>query len=199
MGRTRLLPCLALLLAACTSEHVYRCSLAPDPAADRVLALARPESTAAALRVEPFDDPGLSPADVEFLVFASQHGLAEVVSSTVALDREVRGFERDFARAMIETHLPLTQDLVALAERKGFRPPRQLTPDRQRRIDELARLRGEPLRRAYHEMQVFEHDEALRVYGIAVEQVEDPELRELARATLPILRAHRDRLLPRAP
>lgn len=146
------------------------------------------------LRLAVADDP--KPDDQEmltdamFVKLASEAALAEVEFSKVALERASAADVEKFANQMIEDHTTLGNELVAIAQRKNLPGAKELGPDHQAMREQLAKLTGPDFDKAYAAGQLREHEEAVALFGRFAKSGKDPELRDFAAKTLPLLERH---------
>lgn len=129
-------------------------------------------------------------ADRDWVLESASGGLFEVESSKLALQKGVDESEREFAQMMIDDHSKANNELKAIASRKGLSTPPALNPKHQQLMDELRGLNARPFQDRYHQIQVTEHEEAIRHFERGANTLKDQDLRSFAERTLPTLRKH---------
>jgi putative membrane protein len=133
-------------------------------------------------------NPARGGVDATFALLAHQADDAEIDMGRLALRRSNADEARMFAQTMIDEHGTLERQLDGLT-RAAAGTPR--TDD----IDRLAMLRlgAIPVTdfdQQYLMQQVGDHLAAISIYSTEAELGHDPQLREFAGRTLPMLRAH---------
>ncbi len=132
----------------------------------------------------------LNKNDRKFLIAANQGGLFEVKTSELAIQRNVAGANHDFAKRMVSEHGTVNSELADLATRKGITLPTMLDEDMQKKYDKLAKTEDTKLAKAYIEVQVKAHKEAVSAFKEAADDSTDPEVRAFAAKHLPHLQEH---------
>ena len=73
---------------------------------------------------------------------------------------------------------------------KNLTLPTTLPQDKQQIVNDLADQMGIPFDKSYMDAQVAAHIEAVALFELASEDLEDEELRQFAEDMLPVLRMH---------
>lgn len=126
-----------------------------------------------------------TPAAVDFRAAAATNHAFEVEASRLALTRSSNPRIRNFARRVIREHAATARVLSGGAPGRGSRPPTDARADE--RLRQLGGLRGRPFDLAFAQMQVEALGEAVTLYSGYAQNGTDPELKALARKTLPRL------------
>jgi putative membrane protein len=129
-----------------------------------------------------------------FVTKAASGGLYEVKSSQLVLDRGVKGDLRSFAQRMIDDHSKANDQLKQLASRKRINVPDQMNEPELDMYNKLDAAQGSQLDQLYEDQQVKAHDNTIKLFQDARDQLSDGDLRNLAAEKLPILREHRQML-----
>lgn len=125
--------------------------------------------------------------------------LYEIESSRLAQQKAGSGAVRQFGQMMIEHHTMTTQQLDQASRAAGMTPPPPALEPRQRKmIDALRGLTGAQFDAAYLRQQRMAHQEALALHSAYAENGDNPALRKVAAAAVPIVQRHID-LLARLP
>lgn len=134
----------------------------------------------------------ITSAERDFLVDVTTSGSKEVEISQLALSKTTNAQVREFARMMVTDHQQASQSLHPILTRSSV----PVTADRAA-IDEaredLADLSGVEFDRAYMDMMVDDHQEAVRKVEEKANGDGDPDVRQWASRTLPTLRTHLQR------
>jgi putative membrane protein len=125
-----------------------------------------------------------------FVMAAAAGGMAEVMTSTLALQRAEDPEVRQFAQRMIADHNRANQELMSLAGARGIGVPAAPDIKDQAEADVLSGLRRAEFDRAYIRGQVAAHLCAVGLFEAESQRGADPELRAFAAKTLPTLREH---------
>ena len=124
---------------------------------------------------------------------ATESGLAELMTSYLALQKAREGAVEDFAWTMIEHHGSSIGDLAqSLGGQQTLLPaglPMGPNAEQVREIERLRGLTGEAFDEAYLEHEVQAHRETIALYE-AGSRVDDEGVARYAATSLPVLRAH---------
>ncbi|MBA3845726.1 MAG: DUF4142 domain-containing protein [Planctomycetes bacterium] len=139
--------------------------------------------------------PALSRGDLAFIDQALSHGMFQVRSSQIVLERPLKDpREEIFAQMMIDENSLVNRQLQKLVQDKGYVASTRIDDAHQAMLDELADLDGDELQKRYHGHQVTAQQESIELYENAAREVEDPQVRAFALETLTTVRAHADHL-----
>ncbi|HEX2113072.1 MAG TPA: DUF4142 domain-containing protein [Alphaproteobacteria bacterium] len=141
----------------------------------------------------------LSAAEQAFMIEAAQHGMAEVELGRLAESRGSSAQVRDFGRMMVQQHTQANQELMAIAQRMGVTPPTSLTPAAQAVQMRLQQAQGQEFDRQYLEHQASDHLTQRAMFQFAANNARNPDLRNFAQRTLPVVERHIEQLRTIAP
>ena len=153
------------------------------------------------LKIEPVN-PGLSSeeviqqiksatfSDTVFVARAAEIGMAEVMLSTLAEEQAVDPAVKAFGGEMQAEHRRANSILINLAKEKKWYTPKNMNAEHQDAYDNLLQIRSDQFDRRYMEQMIRDHEIAVALFGEAVKQATDPELRRYAVETEPALRDH---------
>jgi putative membrane protein len=133
--------------------------------------------------------PELNKTDRDFIDNAAHGGLAEIELSKLA-QKSVNPDVRRFADRMITDHTKANARLTAIAQADGVRAPDTLDIDHQRLRDKLANEHDGTFDRDYAHVMVIDHNQAIRLFQQEDRSGRNPQLKEFARSTLPVLLEH---------
>ncbi|NGT15780.1 DUF4142 domain-containing protein [Achromobacter insolitus] len=132
----------------------------------------------------------LDSADRDFLENAAQAGNLEVAGSKLALEKARDADVKAFAQKMIDDHGKAGQKLASLAQSKGYQAPTEPSLVQQAKLKALG-LRDDSFDKAYvDEIGVSAHQDAVKLFEKASTDVKDPDVKQFAIETLPVLQQH---------
>jgi len=128
----------------------------------------------------------------DFATKAAISGMMEIQSSQLALDRKLDADVKPFAERMVKDHQQISDQLRALVDTGKVKVslPTGLDPEHQKKLEELKARTGSDFERAYDQMQLAAHDEAVALFGDYAMNGDNPDLKAWAAQTLPHLRDH---------
>jgi putative membrane protein len=129
-------------------------------------------------------------ADREFLIEATETGLAEAEASHLVAERGADLAVRSFAERLLAHHAQTNDELGHLAALKGLTLPAEPGAEKGALVGALRGLGGAALDRAFLQRLVASRPAAIALYEREAKGSEDPELRAFAAKTLPLLREH---------
>ncbi len=146
------------------------------------LGLLVPVGKAFAQETIPFDDA--------FVQVALAGDAYEILSSELALERSENEDVRAFAQQMIDAHTSSSEQLTAWAGEQGIDAPFETGPAHGILLQQLHRLEGEAFDSQYLLQQRAVHRMALMQHQIAVDMLEDEQLRDLALQNVDAIAQH---------
>jgi putative membrane protein len=129
-------------------------------------------------------------SDADFAREASAGGLAEVNLGRIGVQRAVNPEVRRFAQRMVDDHSKANQELINLANRKGFTLARTMDQEHQQLADRLMKMSGEEFDRTFMKHMLKDHKDAVALFEAKSQNARDPDLKQFATMTLPTLREH---------
>jgi putative membrane protein len=133
-----------------------------------------------------------SKQDADFMVKAASGGMLEVELGKLAQSNANRQGVKDFGAMMVQDHGKGGETLKALAMRKRIVLPDAVSNDQQKERDDLMKKRGSEFDRSYITLMVKDHKEDIDEFEKAAKDANDPEIRDFAQNTLPMLHHHLD-------
>jgi putative membrane protein len=99
---------------------------------------------------------------------------------------------KPFAEKMVNDHSQTSNELKALVQSAKVKAelPTTLDPEHQKKLDELKRLGGKDLDKAYDQMQLQAHQEAVELFTKYSQTGDNAELKQWAAKVLPHLKEH---------
>ncbi|WP_448206799.1 DUF4142 domain-containing protein [Azospirillum sp. sgz302134] len=154
---------------------------------------------ASALAVLAAASPGLAQqrsaldkADRNFLEKAAGSGLAEVELGRMAQDKAQNDQVKQFGQRMVDDHSRANDQLMQMAGGKSLTLPGEPDSKHRKKAQELQKLSGARFDRAYMQDMVQDHRQDVAQFEKAAKQAKDPDVRQFAEQTLPVLRQHYD-------
>jgi putative membrane protein len=133
----------------------------------------------------------LAQPDQAFLEQAAQNGQAELSAGRLALTKARNPQVQAFAQRMIEDHTRMSEELVALATARNYKPPTEPSMLQKGKEMVIGGMADETFDRRYvHQMGVEAHMDTIRLYEKAANDARDPEVKAFAAKHLPHLREH---------
>jgi putative membrane protein len=127
----------------------------------------------------------------DFVQAAAQTDEFEIMEATTALAQSHDAQVRSFAQAMIQAHRQTTADLKQAVAKAGLEQPKSgLSGDHSAFLAALQSQRGADFDRTYLKQQMLGHHSALAVMQGYAASGDDPTVRQVAIAAVPILTSH---------
>ena len=130
--------------------------------------------------------------DAQFLVSAAEINLAEIQLGQIAQKSGMMTAVKNLGKMMEQGHTKALTDLEALAGKKQITVPMSLTDEGKEAARKLEDKTGKDFDKAYCDMMVTGHKDAISKFEKASTDATDPEIREWALGMLPALRSHLD-------
>lgn len=143
------------------------------------------------IAAQAFAQGAVSMSGQQFARTVAQGGAAEVSISRLARNRASHSQVRQFARHMVTDHTSANNELMSLAQQKGWSLPSDPDSRHQAAQRRMQRLHGSAFDRAYMQAMVSDHDKTVALFRSYARNGRDPELRQWAHKTLPTLVDHR--------
>lgn len=131
----------------------------------------------------------ISRDDRRFLRQAVSVAAMEVTLSQLALKTSATALVQYMAKRIVDDCTQVNRKLVSLAWRYRVNVSAEPGPEAQQRARQLRALRGSAFDQAYDEVIVHDHRKAIDLFNAAAQSA-NPEIRGLAKATLPTLDLH---------
>jgi putative membrane protein len=129
-------------------------------------------------------------ADKTFVMKAAQGGLAEVKLGKLAGEKASRPDVKDFGNMMVEDHTKANEQLKSVAGQKSLTVPDDVGAKHQALYDRLSKLSGPEFDRAYIKAMVKDHKEDVGDFQKESSSGKDPDIKNFAAQTLPVLQKH---------
>jgi putative membrane protein len=133
---------------------------------------------------------GLPKEDRHFVDAAARANRAEIMMGKLALDRAQDEAVRDTAKRLVDDHERLGATLNGISVRHQFDLPEGVTDADQRIYARLAKLQGAEFDRAYVNVELRAHREAIGLFSAERHYGQVDALVRFAKHSLPVLREH---------
>jgi putative membrane protein len=134
---------------------------------------------------------GISPSTQDFATEAANSDMLEIESSKLVA---AKGDAKDkaFADQMIKDHTATSTELRDLVNRGKVQVKLPATMDKAHaaKLDRLNRLNGTDFSKAYEDLQVSAHKDAVALFARYAKSGDNADLNGFAAKTLPLLREH---------
>src|SRR4051812_5940550 len=133
-----------------------------------------------------------APPAEEFATKVAMSDMTEIQAAELALARQPDADTKPFAERMVKDHRQTSQELKALVASGKVKVtlPTALDAEHQKKLDELKAKAGKDFDRAYDQMQVQAHEEAVALFEAYANGGDNAELKAWAAKTLPHLKEH---------
>jgi putative membrane protein len=133
-----------------------------------------------------------APSTEEFVKKVAISDMMEIQSSQLALSRQPDADTKPFAEQMVKDHEATSRELKNLVNSGKVKGPlpTSLDADHQKKFDELKSKSGKEFDRAYDQLQLQAHEEAVALFEQYSQGGDNPDLKTWAAKTLPHLKEH---------
>jgi putative membrane protein len=91
---------------------------------------------------------------------------------------------------MVQDHTTANQQLMTILAATDMTAPTQLDEKHRKAFEKLSKMRGAEFDRAYMREMVEDHDKTVKKFRQQATQGSNPDLKEFAQDTLPVLEQH---------
>jgi len=132
----------------------------------------------------------LSMKDRQFLMKAASGGVTEVRAAQMAVDKAQNEQLKTAAQRILDDHQRANDQLKAIAAQHDIALPTEPSSEDRQSLQKLQRASGAEFDRVYKSELMKDHEKDIAEFQRAAREVQDPQLREFATNTLPVLRQH---------
>lgn len=133
--------------------------------------------------------PTASSGDIEFMKHAASDGVAEVKLGQLALDKSSSPQVKKLAQRIVDDHTKANDELRTLA--RGKKETLPSPPDDDATAAAAFKDKdGVKFDQAWADMMVKNHQKAVELFTTEKRQAQDPDIRNFADKTLPVLNTH---------
>ena len=128
---------------------------------------------------------------VAFVKNGIEGGLTEIKASSLAITNSSNPRVLSLAKMMISDHTSAGNDLKKIEDDQAIMEKDAITPAHQEEIRDLSAKTGPAFDRAYTQMMVDDHENAVELFAGATRN-NAPEIANFAKKTLPTIQMHLD-------
>lgn len=128
--------------------------------------------------------------DKMFAMKAAQGGMAEVMTSNLALQKTHNSQVRAVAHRMVKEHTAANEELKGVAQSKNMALPKETDPMHKAALAKLSRLSGGAFDRAYMAGQEKDHAATVKLFEREIATGQDKDLSIFAAKNLPGIEDH---------
>jgi len=128
--------------------------------------------------------------DAEFMMDVAEMQLEEISLGQLAQQKGTISHVKELGRMMEEDHTRTFGELKALALSKSVAIPTSVSEDSKSVYRKLNERSGNDFSKAYSDMMVKHHEDAIEMFERTATESEDPDIRSWASKQLPGLRKH---------
>ena len=173
------------LLAACTLSACHHSSpqLSSGDDEDSITASTDTSSTL---------NLAVDKSDSDFAVEAANGNCTEVELGKLAVKNGKDKKVKNFGLMMVKDHGKANTKLMMLSKAKNLNLSSTPNADGQKMIADLSKKTGDEFDKAYISSMIADHKEDVQKFGDATNRLQDPDLKNYAIKTLPVLQKHLD-------
>jgi putative membrane protein len=131
----------------------------------------------------------VSKADQRFVKQAALGGMAEVAAGQIAAQKGDNDQVKQFGQKMVDDHTKANDQLKQIATSQSLPIP-DSDPKADKETSKLDGLSGAKFDKAYARMQLKDHEATIKLFEKEANSGKDPQLKQFAADTLPILQGH---------
>lgn len=147
-------------------------------------------SGSALAQSSPNTKTAVSSTDSTFMKHAAAGNMAEIDMGRMALNKSSDAQVKQLAQRIVDDHTAANAKLKTLAESKHVTLPAGPTPDARKAAASMRKMDGSAFDKAWSKHMVTDHQKAIKMFTKASSNSKDPDVRNFAQATLPVLKTH---------
>ena len=128
--------------------------------------------------------------DAKFAIMAAQGGMAEVQLGQLAAQKASSADVKAFGQQMVDDHSRANDQLKSVAQGQGMTLPTSLNAKDQALYTKLQGLSGANFDKTYVKAMVKDHQEDVKEFQKEGDTGKDPQIKNFASQTLPVLQQH---------
>jgi putative membrane protein len=137
--------------------------------------------------------PDTTANDKQFVMDASEGGMAEIAQSKVALRKSKNPDVRAYAQQMIDDHTRLMAQMKPVADQLGVTPPTQLKPAHQIELKRLNAMSGKSFDDEYIKSMDIDHHKTLMLFKNELANTTNDQLKADVQQGEPVIQDHTDK------
>lgn len=132
--------------------------------------------------------------DKAFAISAAQGGIAEVKMGRLAAEKASAPDVKAFGQQMVDDHTKANDQLASVVKQEYMILPSDLTAKDEAMYNRLAKLSGVAFDKAYVADMLKDHDADVKEFQKEVRRGKDPNIKNFAEQTLPVLQEHLEKI-----
>lgn len=128
----------------------------------------------------------------DFLTQAASSNMLEMQAGRLAQDKGQSQQVKDYGQMIVSDHEKAIDKLKNLASQKSITLPDSMGQAHKDKLQSLQDKTGAEFDQSFMDLMVSSHEEAVSLFENAANELEDPDIKSFASATLPALRQHLD-------
>jgi putative membrane protein len=133
---------------------------------------------------------GISSSDRQFLTKAAEGSMAEIEMGKLAQERGSSEHVKELGKQLAEDHQKSLDQVRTIAESKGMTLPQEVSKKDKAEHDRLSGMSGDAFDRAFLRATQQDHKKDIAEYKRQAERSTDPDVKQYAQSTLPVLERH---------
>jgi putative membrane protein len=135
----------------------------------------------------------VSHRDASFIRDAAEGNAAEISMAELALRKSQNPQVRDYAQQLLRDHRQSNRELQQIAEARGISWPVPIKKSDSREMQRAENMSGQDFDRMVMNHWVKDHRTDIKEFDKAARRAEDPQVKQFAITSLPVLRDHLNR------
>ncbi|WP_153797763.1 DUF4142 domain-containing protein [Foetidibacter luteolus] len=128
----------------------------------------------------------------DFAVKAASGSMMEVELGKLAEQKAVSERVKNFGAMMVQDHTAASDELKKIASAKNIALPAEMGDEHKKHIEDLSKKSGKDFDKAYVDLMLDDHKEDVEAFQKASNECKDPDVKNFATQTLPVLQKHLD-------
>jgi len=145
---------------------------------------------AGAIGIRAEDKPGAAFDDAKFVTMAASDGMHEVELGKIAATQAKNDDVKKFGEMMVKDHSKANEELKAAAKAAGITVPEKIDEKHQKHIDAFKNYKGTNFDADYMKHMVTDHTQAVALFTRASKDAKNPQIKDFATKTLPVIQGH---------
>jgi putative membrane protein len=133
-------------------------------------------------------------SDTQFAIAAMNGGTTEVILGQLAMKNGKNKQVKNFGAMMVKDHSKANEKLMKIVKDKNITLPSLPEKQEQTLIDDLSQKTGSDFDKAYVKAMVDDHTEDVKEFTDGSKKLQDPDLKNFAIKTLPVIQNHLDKI-----
>jgi putative membrane protein len=135
-------------------------------------------------------NPDASTQDARFTLRASAGGMAEVMMGNLAIQRGQTEAERNFGQMLVTDHTQADDELKGMAQTLMLRLAHGPSPMQRSMYQQLASAPSDQFDTIFNQDMIAAHRQTIALFKMEVGSGQNPQLRQFAQTSLPVLYKH---------